>query len=320
MKKVNEVAELCRVTDVRTVKSVFGDAIVDSDFIPDAALMDKFGFVPDEPFMALEEAKEYLGRSASLLAQKGVIPFFQLTNRQGSRKLFLKRDLDNVKKVLIKYNNRSYAISYSYERSIDLLRHVLNGGYFDEKSIDVLNAYLICGKPIEEIAESNGLTISAMREYINKQLYRLWRRGRQADRISEVIAQVRKENAQLEAENNRLLQIINQSGELKQIELAGRVIPEKVYEVYKKMEQDFSYVDLSARAYNCLKAAKINNFIELCCFVPRDLLKFRNFGKKSFDEIEVLFYRETGIYLHRFMLGKEVTIDMLNRLMTEPSN
>jgi DNA-directed RNA polymerase subunit alpha len=49
---------------------------------------------------------------------------------------------------------------------------------------------------------------------------------------------------------------------------------------------------LSVRAYNCLKAAKINSLEELVQFNKNELLKFRNFGKKSLDEIEALLHEK----------------------------
>jgi DNA-directed RNA polymerase subunit alpha len=45
-------------------------------------------------------------------------------------------------------------------------------------------------------------------------------------------------------------------------------------------------LDLSVRAFNCLKAAKINSLSELVQYEQEDLMKFRNFGQKSLSEIE----------------------------------
>lgn len=44
-------------------------------------------------------------------------------------------------------------------------------------------------------------------------------------------------------------------------------------------------LNLSVRAYNCLKSANINNIGELVSRDEQDLLKFRNFGKKSLSEL-----------------------------------
>ncbi|HWY11155.1 MAG TPA: DNA-directed RNA polymerase subunit alpha, partial [Bacteroidia bacterium] len=47
-------------------------------------------------------------------------------------------------------------------------------------------------------------------------------------------------------------------------------------------------MDLSVRALNCLKAADVETLGELVAFNKNDLLKFRNFGKKSLTELEDL--------------------------------
>lgn len=47
-------------------------------------------------------------------------------------------------------------------------------------------------------------------------------------------------------------------------------------------------MDLSVRALNCLKAAEVDTLADLVSFQKHDLLKFRNFGKKSLTELEEL--------------------------------
>jgi DNA-directed RNA polymerase subunit alpha len=53
-------------------------------------------------------------------------------------------------------------------------------------------------------------------------------------------------------------------------------------------------MDLSVRALNCLKAAEVETLGELVSFTKNDLLKFRNFGKKSLVELED-FVRSRGL-------------------------
>jgi DNA-directed RNA polymerase subunit alpha len=65
---------------------------------------------------------------------------------------------------------------------------------------------------------------------------------------------------------------------------------------------------LSVRAYNCLKAAKINTLAELVHYDTHELLKFRNFGKKSLVEIEELLVEKGlnfGMDLAKFKLDEE---------------
>ena len=49
-----------------------------------------------------------------------------------------------------------------------------------------------------------------------------------------------------------------------------------------------SDMGLSVRAFNCLKAADIDTFADLVVYSRAELMKFRNFGRKSLNDIEVL--------------------------------
>lgn len=49
-----------------------------------------------------------------------------------------------------------------------------------------------------------------------------------------------------------------------------------------------SDMGLSVRAYNCLKAADIDTFADLVSYSRNEVMKFRNFGKKSLNEIDQL--------------------------------
>jgi len=49
-----------------------------------------------------------------------------------------------------------------------------------------------------------------------------------------------------------------------------------------------SDMGLSVRAYNCLKAADIDTFADLVSYSRSELMKFRNFGRKSLNEIDIL--------------------------------
>ena len=52
-----------------------------------------------------------------------------------------------------------------------------------------------------------------------------------------------------------------------------------------------SDMELSVRALNCLKAANIETFADLVSHQRGELMKFRNFGKKSLSEIDALVDR-----------------------------
>jgi DNA-directed RNA polymerase subunit alpha len=67
-------------------------------------------------------------------------------------------------------------------------------------------------------------------------------------------------------------------------------------------------MDLSVRALNCLKAADIETLGDLVSFNKNDLLKFRNFGKKSLTELEDLIEAKGlsfGMNVAKYKLDKE---------------
>lgn len=72
-------------------------------------------------------------------------------------------------------------------------------------------------------------------------------------------------------------------------------VDEHVLHMRKLLKTPLEDLDLSVRAYNCLKAAKINNLSELVKYDTNELLKFRNFGRKSLMEIEALII-EKGLH------------------------
>ena len=63
---------------------------------------------------------------------------------------------------------------------------------------------------------------------------------------------------------------------------------EDVLHMRQLLKQKLVDMDLSVRALNCLKSAEVETLGELVQFNKTDLLKFRNFGKKSLTELNEL--------------------------------
>ena len=86
------------------------------------------------------------------------------------------------------------------------------------------------------------------------------------------------------------------------------VVDEHVLHMRKLLKTSLEDLDLSVRAYNCLKAAKINSLSELVRYDTHELLKFRNFGRKSLVEIEDLLHEKGlsfGMDLSKFKLEED---------------
>ncbi len=89
---------------------------------------------------------------------------------------------------------------------------------------------------------------------------------------------------------------------------SGDIVDEHVLQMRKVLKTSLEDLDLSVRAYNCLKAAKINSLSELVRYDTNELLKFRNFGKKSLVEIENMIIEKGlnfGMDLSKFKLDED---------------
>jgi len=73
------------------------------------------------------------------------------------------------------------------------------------------------------------------------------------------------------------------------------LVDEQTLQLRKVLKTPLEDLDLSVRAFNCLKAAKINSLSELVQYEQEDLMKFRNFGQKSLAEIEQVL-TERGLH------------------------
>lgn len=71
-------------------------------------------------------------------------------------------------------------------------------------------------------------------------------------------------------------------------EPAGKELDEESLRVRHLLMTKLSDVGLSVRAYNCLKAADIDTFADLVSYSRAELMRFRNFGRKSLNEIDTL--------------------------------
>ncbi len=87
-----------------------------------------------------------------------------------------------------------------------------------------------------------------------------------------------------------------------------KVVDEEILHMRKVLKTELVDLDLSVRALNCLKAADIRTLAELVTYDVADMLKFRNFGKKSLTEIQELVKSKGlsfGMNLAKFKLDEE---------------
>ena len=72
------------------------------------------------------------------------------------------------------------------------------------------------------------------------------------------------------------------------VEAESKELDEESLHMRHLLLTKLSDMGLSVRAYNCLKAADIDTFADLVSYSRSELMKFRNFGRKSLNEIDLL--------------------------------
>lgn len=85
-------------------------------------------------------------------------------------------------------------------------------------------------------------------------------------------------------------------------------VDEEMLHMRKLLKTPLSDLDLSVRAYNCLKAADIKTLGDLAKLEISDMMKFRNFGKKSLAELEQLMTEKNlsfGMDLSKYKLDED---------------
>lgn len=90
--------------------------------------------------------------------------------------------------------------------------------------------------------------------------------------------------------------------------MANEEFDEEVLHMRQLLKTKLVDLDLSVRALNCLKAAEVESLGDLVKFNKNDLLKFRNFGKKSLTELDELLDSMSlsfGMDVSKYKLDKD---------------
>ena len=90
--------------------------------------------------------------------------------------------------------------------------------------------------------------------------------------------------------------------------VAEEEFDEDILHMRQLLKSKLTDLDLSVRALNCLKAAEVETLGDLVQYQRSDLLKFRNFGKKSLTELDELVERKGltfGMNVAKYKLDKD---------------
>lgn len=174
------------------------------------------------------------------------------------------------------YQNYFEEILPNFEENWQKASEILN-----ERELHILMLRYKNYKALEEIGKSFGLTRERIRQLESKAIRKL----KHPMRINFLV----KGKEKLELISHEEMEEIRQEVREKlTLEEAYRIIAEyeeKEFHIEEKKEK-IEELDLSVRAYNCLKRARIDTIGELCEMTIEKMMKVKNLGKKSLKEIK----------------------------------
>ena len=121
----------------------------------------------------------------------------------------------------------------------------------------------------------------------------------QREVMGYVIAEQKEEDIQIKGEKVK---------GIKKILDEDSLFDEEILHMRQLLKTKLVDLDLSVRALNCLKAAEVETLGDLVKFNKNDLLKFRNFGKKSLTELDELLVSMNlnfGMDISKYKLDKD---------------
>lgn len=159
-------------------------------------------------------------------------------------------------------------------------------------------AHYIEGETMEEIAEDYGLNRERVRQILAK-VIRKFGQVRNYKSIVEENDKLSKDNHQLALAYSIALKELEELRKFKDsvqpfvdkdgaVDAKGLAENEETMRVANLLTTEVTDLNISLRALNCLKAADIDTLGDLVQYDKLDLLKFRNFGKKSLSELDDL--------------------------------
>lgn len=221
--------------------------------------------------------------SVKRLINKGIISSFRTAPTKGQIFIFPK-ELEKHEAGLLAYKPSEY---WSKIESItELFISIFRDEEFDaHRNIHaILSEYLFSDANIEDVSDGLNLTRERVRQIINKAKRKVLinkYRFKTVEALEYSLSNIRREIDLCEIKKKQL----HNSLKIKDNEPLLKILTVRQFEFVKKKTTE---LDLSVRAYNCLKAADIHSIEELLKFNVDELLKFRNFGKKSLNELENL--------------------------------
>ena len=167
----------------------------------------------------------------------------------------------------------------------EALKRIEKGQSVKEALIGALEHY--SSAQVKEKFDNWLTKLSSREEHILKLRYGIDREQKTLKQIGEEISRTPERIRQIEIKAERKLRLYDYRERKLEKERKEGFEQSGLDERLKKiLSRDTDQLELSIRASNCLKAANIKTIGELVKKTERDMLKYRNFGRKSLDEIK----------------------------------
>lgn len=200
-------------------------------------------------------------------------------------------------------------------RMIQSLIDSIDNEIMGERERNVLKEYLD-GSEFEAIGDEYGITRERTRQIIEKSMRKLGSLepyGDVLNRCNETEAEnlmmrslLKKQEAELAELRDKLNIKVEQDKHKTAEEKAMAELSEQDKEILGILNTRLVDMNLTVRSLNCLKAADLETFGDLVKCNKIDLLKQRNFGKKSLGELDDLLDTMSNVHGVRFYFGMNV--------------
>jgi predicted DNA-binding protein YlxM (UPF0122 family) len=327
----DEVAKILRYADDQQIKLMMEKGIIPAIQIDKGSFTtlasDLADFLKieniDEPFMTSAEVQQFLGLALPpniIYCKRKGIPFTTVgPTEKGKRLLFrkslLEKWIDNnliltedftwfEETTRVAFQRRILEFVYSFIEILGLTEFqqvTLQQYIYGDNVKDIAKKYSVSETTINQIInKSIQKIIFVFRRFNNfheDEMAREFFRGPKQFLVNyrEVVS---NQGTLIEDLKNRIIELeaVLQKNNISSYEISGILRDEDYLFKRKLLMTDLEDLGTSVRLYNCLKAAKIKNLAEVVQCDINDLLKFRNFGRKSIAEIHELL-AEKGFYL-----------------------
>ena len=240
------------------------------------------------------------GRNTMLIDRKSIEKYFDsledlafMEKRISLQRKSLKEETDALEGKIHDMSTTRYLFGrgiseYLLRDIFNCIIEVAGDSLLVEREKSILQA-LIDGRQISELSEDYYLTSSRIMQIVNKGIHKV--------STMKKWPEWHKDYKRLADENYRLSVLLdNQQTRIKHLEVELNIVNtdggESAVPGYSKLElaevlgRRLVDENLTVRSLNCLKAADIETVSQLVRYCKTDLLKFRNFGKKSLMELD----------------------------------